>query len=189
MAIYSKLSINAGGGIISTQQQAKQVSNTATILIGLGGTGMDCLKTLKTEVYERLMPDDPDAVRAEYSHIRFIGVDSDKSTRGEINSASKRVNKDALLSLDPNKEYFSIGYSGDMRKLFDNPKAFDRKTEFTWLRYDKIDAPALSDQGVQLVKLYPEEDAQARFKINRVRKLYAYCKLHGLFEVNRKDLP
>ena len=48
---------------------------------------------------------------------------------------------------------------------------------------------ALSDQGVQLVKLYPEEDAQARFKISRVRKLYAYCKLHGLFEVNRKDLP
>lgn len=152
MAIYSKLSINAGGGIISTQQQAKQVSNTATILIGLGGTGMDCLKTLKTEVYERLMPDDPDAVRAEYSHIRFIGVDSDKSTRGEINSASKRVNKDALLSLDPNKEYFSIGYSGDMRKLFDNPKAFDRKTEFTWLRYDKIDAPALSDQGAAGVR-------------------------------------
>lgn len=147
MAIYTKLSINSGGGIISTQQQAKQVSNTATILIGLGGTGMDCLKTLKTEVYERLMPDDPDSVRAEYSHIRFIGVDSDKSTRGEINAASKRVNKDALLSLDPNKEYFSIGYSGDMRKLFDNPKAFDRKTEFSWLRYDKIDAPALSDQG------------------------------------------
>ena len=48
---------------------------------------------------------------------------------------------------------------------------------------------ALSDQGVQLVKLYPEEDVQTRFKISRVRKLYAYCKLHGLFEVNRKDLP
>ena len=48
---------------------------------------------------------------------------------------------------------------------------------------------AISNDGVQLVKLYPEEDAQARFKISRVRKLYAYCKLHGLFEVNRKDLP
>ena len=45
---------------------------------------------------------------------------------------------------------------------------------------------AISDQGVQLVKLYPEADAQARFKISRVRKLYAYCNRHGLFEVDRK---
>ena len=47
---------------------------------------------------------------------------------------------------------------------------------------------AISDQGVQLVKLYPEGDAQTRFKINRVRKLYAYCNRHGLFEMDRKEL-
>ena len=47
---------------------------------------------------------------------------------------------------------------------------------------------AVSDQGVQLVKLYPEGNAQARFKISRVRKLYAYCNRHGLFEVDRKEL-
>ena len=47
---------------------------------------------------------------------------------------------------------------------------------------------AVSDQGVQLVKLYPEGNAQARFKISRVRKLYAYCNRHGLFEVERKEL-
>ena len=47
---------------------------------------------------------------------------------------------------------------------------------------------AISDQGVQLVKLYPEGNAQARFKISRVRKLYAYCNRHGLFEVVRKEL-
>ena len=47
---------------------------------------------------------------------------------------------------------------------------------------------AISDQGVQLVKLYPEGNAEARFKINRVRKLYAYCNRHGLFEVDRKAL-
>ena len=43
---------------------------------------------------------------------------------------------------------------------------------------------AISDNGVQLVKLYPESNAEARFKISRVRKLYAYCNRHGLFEVN-----
>ena len=42
---------------------------------------------------------------------------------------------------------------------------------------------AVSDQGIQLVKLYPEGPAEARFKINRVRKLYAYCNRHGLFQM------
>jgi transcriptional regulator with XRE-family HTH domain len=40
---------------------------------------------------------------------------------------------------------------------------------------------AVSDFGVQLVKLYPEGSAEARFKINRVKKLYAYCNRHGLY--------
>lgn len=40
---------------------------------------------------------------------------------------------------------------------------------------------AVSDRGVQLVKLYPEESAEARFKIDRVARLYAYCNRHGLF--------
>ena len=40
---------------------------------------------------------------------------------------------------------------------------------------------AVSDRGSQLTKLYPEEEAQARFKIDGVRQLYAYCNRHGLF--------
>ena len=42
---------------------------------------------------------------------------------------------------------------------------------------------AVSDFGVQLVKLYPEGNAEARFKIDRVRKIYAYCNRHGLFRL------
>ena len=42
---------------------------------------------------------------------------------------------------------------------------------------------AVSDQGIQFVKLYPEGNAEARFKINRVRDLYAYCNRHGLFHL------
>ncbi|MBR3175084.1 MAG: helix-turn-helix domain-containing protein [Oscillospiraceae bacterium] len=40
---------------------------------------------------------------------------------------------------------------------------------------------AASDAGVRLVKLYPEGNAAARFKIDGVRRLYAYCNRHGLF--------
>lgn len=43
---------------------------------------------------------------------------------------------------------------------------------------------AVSDQGTQFVKLYPEGGAEGRFKINRVRRLYAYCNRHGLFQLD-----
>lgn len=42
---------------------------------------------------------------------------------------------------------------------------------------------AVSDMGVQLVRLYPEGEAGARFKIDRVRWLYAWCNRHGLFRL------
>lgn len=42
---------------------------------------------------------------------------------------------------------------------------------------------AMADNGIQMIKLYPEGMAQARFKINRVKWLYVYCNRHGLFKV------
>ena len=42
---------------------------------------------------------------------------------------------------------------------------------------------AASDCGIELVKLYPEGNAEARFKISRTKLLYAYCNRHGLFKV------
>lgn len=40
---------------------------------------------------------------------------------------------------------------------------------------------AVSDDGMQLVKLYPEGSAEARFKRCRVRYFFFYCNHHGLF--------
>lgn len=42
---------------------------------------------------------------------------------------------------------------------------------------------AIQDNGVQIVKLYPEQPAQARFKIARTQKIIAYCNRHGGFFV------
>ena len=42
---------------------------------------------------------------------------------------------------------------------------------------------AMSDQGMQFIKLYPEGNAEARFKRSRVSSLYAYCNRHGLFRL------
>jgi transcriptional regulator with XRE-family HTH domain len=45
---------------------------------------------------------------------------------------------------------------------------------------------AIYDNGVKIIKLYPEGNADARFKINRLRKIYYYCNKHGLFEKKLK---
>lgn len=79
MKVYSKLLLEDGGGIISPYQQAEHVENEVNIFIGLGGTGIDCLREIKTQVYLRLKPDKQDIDRKEYSNIRFLGVDCDFS--------------------------------------------------------------------------------------------------------------
>lgn len=43
---------------------------------------------------------------------------------------------------------------------------------------------ALSPDRIQMVKLYPEGDAQARFKINSVKKIFFYCNRDGLFSID-----
>jgi len=41
---------------------------------------------------------------------------------------------------------------------------------------------AVSDDRIQLVKLYPEGEAVARFRISGVRKIVCYCNQDGAFE-------
>lgn len=42
---------------------------------------------------------------------------------------------------------------------------------------------AMSSDGIQMVKMYPEGEAQAYFKINGVKKIYFYCNRSGLFSI------
>ena len=43
---------------------------------------------------------------------------------------------------------------------------------------------AVSSDEMQLVKLYPEGNAEARFKIRGVRRLFFYCNRDGLFSID-----
>ena len=43
---------------------------------------------------------------------------------------------------------------------------------------------AVSRDRMQIVKLYPEGNAEAKFKINGVEKIYFYCNRSGLFFLN-----
>lgn len=40
---------------------------------------------------------------------------------------------------------------------------------------------AVSSDRIQMVKLYPEQNPEARFQINGVRQIYFYCNRDGLF--------
>lgn len=44
---------------------------------------------------------------------------------------------------------------------------------------------AVSDAGVQFVKLYPEGAAETRFRMDRIKYFYVYCNRHGLFRRHR----
>lgn len=123
MATYRQLLLSTGGGVISGSQQDEQ-NNCATIAIGLGGTGVACLRNLKKQIYSRLCPDDPNSPIPEYSHIRFLAVDSDKSSLGADG---------AFNSLDEATEYFSIS-SGDINGLLSQTKTLANTPECNWLK-------------------------------------------------------
>lgn len=43
---------------------------------------------------------------------------------------------------------------------------------------------ALSSDKVQMLKLYPEGNAEGRFKMNGVKRIVSYCNRDGLFFIN-----
>lgn len=55
--------------------------------------------------------------------------------------------------------------------------------EMTKNHYISFIAASSSDR-IQMVKLYPEGGAEARFKISGVRKIFFYCNRDGLFSID-----
>ena len=146
--IYSRLLLSTGGGIISEQQQAVQEPNIASVMIGLGGTGISAIRTLKTQVYERLRPDDPQALVPTYDHIVFLGIDTDKRSSGIVETNAGRQDKSqddvSIFPLDET-EFFDIG-NKDIAGIICNPDIRSRRKELAWIN-NRIPAPDLTDAG------------------------------------------
>jgi len=47
---------------------------------------------------------------------------------------------------------------------------------------------AVADNGIEMIKLYPEGNAEARFKIRRGVVFYFYCNRHGLYQLKAKSV-
>ena len=74
--MYEGLLLSTGGGIITDLKKSAQ-QGEPTIIIGLGGTGVDALKVVKKKVYEQLIPDNPNDEIPEYKNIGFLAIDTD----------------------------------------------------------------------------------------------------------------
>ena len=134
---YRQLLLNSGGGIISNSQMDAQ-SNCATIAIGLGGTGVACLRNLKRQVYSRLQPDDPKAVVPYYSHIKFLAVDTDKSALDADGQ---------IYDLNEATEFFDIS-SGNIQGLLAQTTVLAGKPECRWL---KTAEPEKGQKGLSIL--------------------------------------
>ena len=128
MALIRSLALSQGGGIISYNQQAKQEENIVNIFIGLGGTGVDCLREIKTQVYNRIEPDlITNDGKVVYEHIRFLGVDRDIMSFHSIGDEDSRCNCLPLFE----SEMFALAGSGITLKAV--KQARDVYTQYAWL--------------------------------------------------------
>lgn len=132
--MYRQLLYSAGGGIISNKHKAEQ-AECVTLAIGLGGTGIDCLRNLKRQVYETVKPDNPDDPNPIYSHIKFLAVDSDRSS----------MRDDGMINpMDEKREFFDISSTSipHVSNLF---KRIAERPEYQWLN-EEIPYSVTSDQ-------------------------------------------
>ena len=120
--MYKKLLISAGGGIVANSQKAEQ-NECATIAIGLGGTGISCLRALKKEIYNTLQPDDKESVVPEYKHIKFLAVDTDPSSLADSGT---------IDTLDTKTEFFDLSCPAISDKL-ENGEVLKGKNYLKWL--------------------------------------------------------
>lgn len=174
--MYNKLLITAGGGIISSEQQAKQ-ENCATVAIGLGGTGISCLRTLKKEVFTRVKPDDSDASTTQYRHIKYLAVDSDSSSLEDTRS---------IDTLDTNTEFFNISCP-DINGLLNQAHILAQDTSLKWLKTKNT-----QEDGGGISILSAEAGAGGVRQIGRLlllRNVKAFVsKLTNIITEARKDL-
>ena len=140
MAVYEKLLLNTGGGIVYTGKQSEQVKGTVTLLIGLGGTGISAIRRIKTEVYSRLKSDNGDPIRPEYKHIKFLGIDADGASKG-INDKGE-----SLLCLDDN-EFMQLIDTGIVKNAFKDSTAIQGRKDLEWLKYEDIPAATFAGKG------------------------------------------
>lgn len=76
----------------------------------------------------------------------------------------------------------------DIRVLYDDGEYLVNMTHPMEKEHFITGMLAVSDNGCQFVKLYPEGEAMARFRPERVKWIYAFCNRHGMFRISVKGI-
>ena len=129
MAIIESLSVAKGGGVVSSASQSRQRENVVNIFIGLGGTGTDAIRCIKKQVNEHLIPDNAyeydntgsNVYVCEYSHIKYLSVDSDQS--------AYRYSIDVL----DKTEKLYLSFSGPLDKI-----DYEHRLDLNWLNQRQV---------------------------------------------------
>ena len=176
--MYKSLLLSAGGGIISRDQQAEQ-RKAATIAIGLGGTGIDCLKTLKREVYDRLKPDDDGPIQ-QYKHIKFLAIDTDYYS----------VEADGMVySINKETEFLDLGCS-DIHALLRNATVLKNKSYLKWLKTASTQADG---NGIDFISAAMPSSPQGIRQLGRLllfQNCTSFCaKFENMLKSAIADLP
>ena len=130
MPKYDQLLLEFGGGVINAHSQSEAYKKDACVAIGLGGTGIAALKRLKKDVYQQLLPDDPEAPVPTYSHIKFIAVDADNIDPGQ--GKGKLSNSEMFSIKNPNLSGV-LGTDKGKRTVIDDSR-------MSWMEIDNITA-------------------------------------------------
>ena len=127
--MYDSMLLSTGGGVIGTRQKSGQYNDEASLIIGIGGTGVAALTRLKQKVYQQLQPDDPDSAVPEYKHIRFLAIDSDETV--SMGSGQGKLTRQEFFSIHNSALAAVYGTEDGRRLVKDEPT-------MNWLDIDHI---------------------------------------------------
>lgn len=96
-----QLDVNKGGGIVSEKIRVDTIENPM-LVIGLGGTGIDAMLSLKYQVNRRfVLPENPITRRKEEKpdNIEFIGFETNQGDKNKIYPPNKGIGLDLQKEL------------------------------------------------------------------------------------------
>lgn len=125
--VYDSLLLNYGGGIIGDVSKSAQFTGSATLAIGIGGTGVAALSELKGKIYQQLHPDNPGDAVPRYDGIQLLAIDSDD---GDF----QKYRGNCRLRTD---EFFSI-CNPQLAAALKNKKQIHDDPLLNWMEIDNI---------------------------------------------------
>lgn len=137
---FKSLILTSNGGIKTSADKFQQ-ANAVNVAIGLGGTGIACLKALKARVYESVEGDDENAETPQYKHIKFLAVDTT-----DTDLIDKNAPNDFTRSLTVN-EFFDLHIS-EIDSIL-NEASFDNDFRYKWYMKKRSGQPGISVQNTQ----------------------------------------